>query len=147
LVDLSLAYQTREIVVDHPRCPDVKRVLLVCSSGDNAVEESLIQAGCIVSRSLSGQGAVLKLRHEVIDAAVLISTGREMDLTETALTLRDINPSVEIIVVMDPKGATDETARTDAVAHAIPKARILTAPELNIYFASADWETKPERAT
>jgi hypothetical protein len=96
---------------------------------------------------LSGQAAVLKLRHEVVDAAVLISTGREMDLTETALTLRDINASMEIIVLTDPKRTADETARADVVARAIPKARILTAPELNVYFASADWKTKPERAT
>ena len=77
----------------------------------------------------------MKLRHEVIDAAVLISTGREMDLTETALTLRDINASVEIIVLMDPSGTGDEAARTDVVAHAIPKAKLLTASELNNYFA------------
>jgi hypothetical protein len=150
LVDLRSRFikaAAREIVGGHRWYPDVKRVLLVCSSGDNAVEESLIRAGCVVSRSLSGQAAVLKLRHEAIDAAVLISTGREMDLTETALTLRDINASVEIIVLMGPKRTADETARADAVARAIPNARILTAPELNVYFASADWKTKPEPAT
>jgi DNA-binding NarL/FixJ family response regulator len=122
----------------------VKRVLLVCSSGGNAVEESLIRAGCVVSKSSNGEAAVLKVRHEIIDAAVLISTGREMDLTETALTLRDINSSVEIIVLMDPKGTRD-AAQTDAVAHAIPKTRILTASELNNYFASPEWQANPRQ--
>jgi hypothetical protein len=144
-----LLYQSQRLarsVGGHPRCLGVKRVLLVCSSGDNAVEETLIRDGCAVSRSLSGQAAVVKLRHQAIDAAVLISTGREMDLTETALTLRDINSSMEIIVLMDPNGTADETARTDALARAIPKARILTAPELNVYFSSAEWKTKPGQA-
>ena len=121
----------------------MKRVLLVCSSGDSTVEESLIRAGCVVTKSSNGQAAVLKVRHEIIDAAVLISTGREMDLTETALTLRDIDSSVEIIVLLDPKGTRDEAAQTDAVAHAIPKTKVLTASELSNYFASQEWSKKP----
>jgi hypothetical protein len=42
---------------------------------------------------------------------VLISTGRDMDLTETALTLRGIDSSMEIIVLMDPEGTGDPVAR------------------------------------
>ncbi|HEV8723686.1 MAG TPA: hypothetical protein VGW77_23960, partial [Candidatus Binatia bacterium] len=70
-------------------------------------------------------------------AAVLVSTGREMDPAETALNLKDIQPSMEIIILTDRTLDQEAAVQADAVLRAIPKARILTIPELNNYLASS----------
>ncbi len=86
-----------------------------------------------------GSAAMNRARHEALDAAILISTGPEMDLAETALNLRDINPSMTIIFVADLQAENQEADQTDAIAHAIPKATVLTAGELGLYLDSPEW--------
>jgi hypothetical protein len=67
-----------------------------------------------------------------------MSTSGEMDLAETALTLMDIQPSLEIIILLDrTPNREDMTAQVAAVARAIPKSRILTKGDLNMYLATS----------
>jgi len=119
--------------------PEVKqeprKILLVGGYGRVDVEEQLLRADCCVVKTVDGAAAVVCAKHEFFMAAVLVSTTREMDLTETALNLKDIQPSMEIIFVMD--GIVDQEAvfQTEAVLRAIPKSRIITTPELNSYLA------------
>jgi DNA-binding NtrC family response regulator len=122
---------------------EVKRVLLVSAAACNDIEECLFRAGCSVSKVDDGSRALSRVRHEPLDSIILISTGTKMDLAETALNLRDMNPALEIIILTDQRGTAEEAAQTDAVAHAIPQTRILTITELNDYFASANSRTSP----
>jgi len=86
-----------------------------------------------------GAAAVERAKHESLGAAVLISTGSEMNLAETALNLRDIHPSIEIIIVADRKPIEE----IDAVLRAISKTKTLTQSELNSYSAASKRMTQP----
>jgi DNA-binding response OmpR family regulator len=108
----------------------VKRVLLVCAADCSELEARLVRGGCFVTRVDNGAEAISRAKHEDLDAAVLVSTGEEMDLAEVALNLSDIKPSLEIILVAQQSGEKD-AAQINAVARAIPHVRMFTIQALN----------------
>jgi DNA-binding response OmpR family regulator len=112
-----------------------KKILLVGSDACTEVEEQLARADLRVAKTNGGAAAVECAKYNSFSAAVLMSTGREMDLAETALNLRDMQPSLEIIILVDRTLDAELEAQADAVLRAIPKSRILTIPELNNYLA------------
>lgn len=110
----------------------MKSVLLVCAVDCGKLEEPLARGGCFVTRVDNGIEAISRAKHQDLDAAVLVSTGKEMDLAEVALNLSDIKPSLEIILVAQQSGEKD-AAQINAVARAIPHVRMLTIQGLNDY--------------
>jgi len=108
-----------------------RTILLVGSDACIDVEELLVRADCSVVRTTSGAAAVGCVKYNRFSAAILVSTGGEMDLTETALNLRDIQPSMEIIILINSDEEKEVAAQANALVRAIPRSRILTRPELN----------------
>ena len=116
--------------------PQLKKVLLVCSRGCAGVEENLRHAGYRVIKVADGAVAIERAKHERLTAAVLISTGTQMDLAETALNLKDINSTVEIIILVGSDTAGEKAAQTAAIVRALPETSVVTIGEFDRYLAS-----------
>jgi len=65
----------------------------------------------VVTKAGNGDEAVGKVRRSIFDAAVLVSTGMEMDLAETVFNMRDITSSMEILIVSDRADASANVIR------------------------------------
>jgi hypothetical protein len=59
-----------------------------------------------------------------------------MDLAETVLNLRDVNPKVEIIIVAGTHHAEERAGQMAAIVRALPETIVLTPGELDRHLAS-----------
>ena len=75
------------------------KMMIVCSEVNDDLESQLVCDGWVVIWASDAKAAIAKVRRERFDLAVLISTGNEMDVTETLFNLRDIRSSMPIVVV------------------------------------------------
>jgi DNA-binding NarL/FixJ family response regulator len=119
------------------------KTLLVCSESCDAVEKCLAGAGCVVTKVGDGDRAVDKMRREMFDTAVVVSTGQKMDLAETVFNLRDIRSSMEIVIVTDCADASGSVIRKIAVA--VPNTITLNLHGLQVLLdASRDTRTRED---
>lgn len=105
------------------------KTLLVCSRRCAEVESQLAHVGCRLKKVRDGNKALRTIRHETFDTAILLSTGKQMDLVETILNLRDIRPSMPVIVLIDPASSEPTDSSQAVIARAIPEVPIYTLSE------------------
>ena len=117
-----------------------KRILLVSTEACDDVEECLERTDCEVIKVRDGIAAVDRAKHAMLDAVILVSAGRAMDRAETALNLRDINPTMEIILIAGHnRGRGGPPPTSELLGGTIPHTRVLTLHELDKFFASPEW--------
>jgi CheY-like chemotaxis protein len=105
------------------------RVLLVSANSCDEVKTSLLATGYEIINANNGENAIFRTQHATFDMAVLVSTGKTMDMAETVFNLRDTRPSMPILII------TADVDREEAatIARACPNVWSLPLDELAIY--------------
>src|ERR1043166_6179773 len=111
-----------------------KKVMLVCSETPNQAERYLHDAGHEITKVSDGSAALDCARRNHFDLVVLVSTGRTMDLTETALNLQDLSPFSQIVIIAGSSDPEQAPLTKQNIATIIPQARVLEPKELESFF-------------
>jgi hypothetical protein len=74
-------------------------------------------------------------QRELFDAAIIFSTGEEMDLAETVFNLRDINSSMQVIIVAERGASSEGAIPKQTLVRFVPSAKVMTMKELKKQFA------------
>ena len=98
------------------------------------MEKALANAGCMVVIARDGWTAISQARAELFDAAVLVSTGREMDLAATALNLRAVRVSMPIVIATGFVDAGEIHQRRELIASLIPNTKLLDVAGFASFF-------------
>jgi len=77
-----------------------------------------------------GMAAIDHARREPWDAAVLVSTGSLVNVADTAFNLRDLNRSIEIIILVNRLGPRSNRFLRPLLEHPIERTRVLTRRQL-----------------
>lgn len=77
----------------------MKKALLVCSVHCPEVEKRLTYIGYRFVEVSDGLTAVERVEVETFDAAIVVSTGPEMDPLETVFNIKDLTDSMPIYIV------------------------------------------------
>jgi len=105
--------------------------MLVSSKPSEDLEKCLRTAGGQIVTVNDGEGAIIQAQHATFRMAVLVSTGKTMDLAETVFNLRDISSAMPIFIVKERSG--DQDSEVEIVAHSSPNTRTVTVRDLKAY--------------
>ena len=104
--------------------------MVVGSDHRQILEKRFKAAGCQVVKANDDKTAIDHARHETLNTAVLISSGSLINLTETIFNLRDLNRTMEIIVLVDRLGNHPNRFLRQLLEHPIEGTRIFTRRQL-----------------
>jgi hypothetical protein len=111
-----------------------KKMMVVCSDFHEDLESHLVWEGWIVIWVYDAKTAIAKARRERLNLTVLISTGKEMDVTETLLNLRDIRRSMPIVVVAEAGDGNEDLAGQEFVP--LSNTKVLPLSAINSFVTS-----------
>jgi len=111
--------------------------MVVCSEFNDNLATNSARDGWRLIWAYDGKSAISKARREKFDMIVLLSTGKEMDVTETLLNLRDIRESIPIVVVTEPH----EVEKSLGPNLTLPSARVVSVQGLGNLIESLKDET------
>lgn len=106
------------------------KIMLVGLDHGQILEKRFRTAGFPVVRVNDGNEAIDHARHEPWDITVLVSNGSLISVAETIFNLRDLNRSMEIIILVDRLGGHVSRFLRQLLEHPIEGTRILTRRQL-----------------
>jgi DNA-binding NarL/FixJ family response regulator len=105
------------------------KALVVSTTPRSDVQRCLLEAGSKITVAQNGEEAIRCAEHAAFDMAVIVSTGEHMDLVETYLNIRELKPSIEIVLLAQSR-ATDEESTAYQIATWFGRTHALTVDEL-----------------
>lgn len=96
--------------------------------------ERLLDSGSRITKLPSGKMAVSHAQRELFDVAIIFSTGEEMDLAETIFNLRDIDGSMQVVIVSNGRDPSKGAIPKQALVCFVPNAKVMTLKELKKHF-------------
>ena len=116
------------------------KALLVSTTPHDAVQDCLRAAGSRITLAQNGQDAVHCAEHGSFDMAVIVSTGTYMDLVETYLHIRDLNPAMEIILLSEKGNAGHDDRMADSIANTFANTHALNLEGLSKFLRTQSSE-------
>jgi len=106
------------------------KMILVGFDHSQILERRFKAAGYEVLTVRDGMAAIDHARREPWDAAVLVSTGSLVNVADTAFNLRDLNRSIEIIILVNRLCPRSNRFLRPLLEHPIERTRVLTRRQL-----------------
>jgi hypothetical protein len=106
------------------------KIMLVGSDDKHILERRFQAAGCHVVTVNDNVAAFDQARREAFDKTVLVSRGSLINVTETVFNLRDLNDSMEIIIVVERLGKQTNRFLRQLLEHPIEGTQIVTRRQL-----------------
>jgi hypothetical protein len=116
--------------MDSESSVNAHKIMLVGFDNNRILENRFLAAGCSVVAATDNEAAIHYARHEVFHTTVLVSRGSLINVAETVFNLRDLNPSMEIIVLVDRLGKQSNRFLRQLLEHPIEGTQILTRRQL-----------------
>ena len=121
--------------------PSTRKIMVVCSDFNDNLATDSARDGWRLIWVYDGKTAISKVRREKFDMIVLLSTGKEMDVTETLLNLRDIRESMPIVVVTEPH----EVEKSPGPNLTLPNTKVVSVQGLGNLIESLKKDETPDR--
>ena len=102
-------------------------VRVIAASNEDLEKRVALKAFRTVADSLT---AIEHARREPLDTAVLVSTGSLVNVADTVFNLRDLNRSVEIIILVNRLRPRSGRFLRTLLEHPIERTRVLTRRQL-----------------
>ena len=118
--------------------------MLVGTDVNRILEKRFTAAGCRVVKASDNQAAVDHARHEASDVAVLVASGSLINVAGTIFNLRDLNRSLEIIILINRSGQHISRFLRQLIEHPIEGTRILTRRQLQKELHAFSQQSPPD---
>ena len=106
------------------------KIMLIGADHKQIVEKRFQAAGCEVVRATDHEVALGIARHQLFDTAVLLPKGSLLNVAETVFNLRDLNRSMEIIVLVERRAKNSNRFLQQLLDHPIEGTNIMTRRQL-----------------
>jgi len=106
------------------------KMMLVGLDYSQILERRFKAAGYQVLTVTDSLTAIEHARREPLDTAVLVSTGSLINVADTAFNLRDLNRSMEIIILVNRSRPHSGRFLRPLLEHPIERTRVLTRRQL-----------------
>jgi len=109
---------------------NIQRIMLVGPDRNETLRKRFQAVGREVVAVNDSRNAIEHARHELFDTTVVLSSGSPINVAETIFNLRDLNRSMEIILLVDRPAKHPSRFLRQLIEHPIEGTRILTRRQL-----------------